>query len=195
MKGYTIWTLVFTALVLLSTSTMVVLGIAPSWSQYALTSLAILLTITLYSISTIYRDRSWLHVRSKDEMFYLNKAHTKAMRFGHWNRITSVLFFLIMITPVTLISIYPELENVFWAQAVVFAHYIFTGGGIGGVYTDIWFYYPKYSALWWKYIIAMVICLFLFIGGAFVFNWYEVGHGEIIVMLPGLVHVITTNKE
>ena len=188
MKGYRVWTVVFVLLVLGTTSTMAILNFAPSWSQYALTALSSLLLATLYSISVLYRDRSWLHPLADQRLLKIGKWEIKQ---GQWNRVISVLFALIMFTPVTLLEFYPEAKAL-WSGLLVILHYIFTGAGLLAAYIGIFFYYKKGSKRL-IYLLFMILSVLGF-GAAFIFDWYTIGVGEIIAALPPTVFILSTNK-
>ena len=190
MKGYRVWTIVFVVLVLCTTTTMVVLNIAPSWSQYALTAFSSLLLATLYSISVLYRDRSWLHP-NKD--VFLFKVFGFDFTQGQWNRVISVIFALIMFTPVTLLDLYPEAKAL-WSGFLVIMHYVFTGAGLVVAYLGIYFYYRTNWSKKGIYLFFMIVCALSF-GLSFITDLYTVGLGEIIASLPPIVFVLSTNKD
>ena len=190
MRGYTVWTIVFIILVLFTTTTMVVLNVAPSWSQYALTALSSLLLATLYSISVLYRDRSWLHPHRDVFLFRIGKWEFNQ---GQWNRVISVIFALIMFTPVTLLDFYPEAKAL-WSGFLVFMHYVFTGAGLLAAYLGIHFYYRGQLSIRIKYLVFMIVCALGF-GFSFITDWYTVGVGEIIASLPPIVFILSTNFE
>jgi hypothetical protein len=189
MKGYRLWTVVFVLLVLTTTSTMAILNFAPSWSQYALTALSSLLLATLYSISVLYRDRSWLHPKKNELLFKIGKLEFNQ---GQWNRVISILFALIMFTPVTLLEFYPEAKAL-WSGLLVTMHYIFTGAGLLAAYIAIFFYYTK-SSTRLTYLAFMILSVLGF-GAAFIYDWYTIGVGEIIASLPPIFFILSTNKE
>jgi hypothetical protein len=158
----------------------------PSWSQYALGSLAFILTIALYNISVIYRDRSWLHFARLEPVFW-------GLRREHLDRITGILFFGIMITPVTLLDIYPEANSAI-TRTIVLLHYVFTGAGLLVAYSGVWTCYIKGSAKWKGMVLTMVI-------GALGFGWsfmgapYTIGFGELLASIAPMIYILTTNKD
>jgi len=188
MKGFRLWTMVFVALVVATTLTMVILNYAPSWSQYALTALSSLLLATLYSISTLYRDRSWLHPLSNNRLFRIGKWE---FTHGQWNRVISVLFALIMFTPVTLLEFYPEAKAL-WSGILVIMHYVFTGAGLLAAYIGIFYFYPPGKKRY-AYLAFMVLAVLGF-GVAFITDLYTVGVGEIIASAPPMIFILSTNK-
>jgi len=200
MKGFRLWTFILAIQVVLTTLAMAILNYAPSWSQYALTIFSMMLISTLWSISTIYRDRSWTHFRKLDRMFFLKEflfwGVKKEIRQEHWNRQTGFLFALVMFTPVTLVGLAETLgmEIKFWMQAIVFAHYLFTGFAIASSYVGIFFYNKKHQSKWWAYLFGMIVCASFFVLN-FHFQWTTVGYAEIVVALPAIAHILTTNKK
>jgi len=200
MKGVQLWTKILAGLIIILTSTMVLMNYAPSWSQYALGIFSFFLTITLWSISIIYRDRSWNHPKRNMVMFELRKylffGKKQEIRQEHWDRQTSLLFACVMFTPVTLITLAESngIEITWWISTIVFMHYVFTGVAILSSYIGIFFGNKNGSILWFKYLIGMILAIVLF-ALSFIIDLYTTGMGEIFAMLPPLVYILTTNKK
>lgn len=194
MKGHRVWVVYNVAIVLAAVITMVVFNYSPSWSQYALTAFGMLLTIALRNISVIFRDRSYLHPLKLTLLFL-------GIRREHLDRATSEAFFLIMITPVTLLEAFPQYSNNDLFKYIVYTHYIATFTGLFLAYIGIYTYYKKYSQMWYAMFFSMIICSMAFIWAVISQQlWYKgikapytIGFGELMASLPVIIYILESN--
>jgi len=163
MKGARLLVLILNDIALGLATIMVVLNLYPSWSQYAMTLEAPLLTTTLSCISSAFLIRSFTFY---DRQISLFKIRGMEVRIGQLNRVTGFLFIGVLCTPVT----HPH-------SLIQSLHLILTASAIITALLEIVFYNKTKLA----YLGAGVAVVGFLL--AYVHEVYSIGLGELIVAL------------
>ena len=184
MYGQRLRLVVFASCALGFGLTMAILNYAQSWSQYALTFLGFLLTITLTPIILMFWERAALHKRRFDVFYKWAKIN---VRLEHLNRYTALMFVGVLATPVT----YSTLFDNELAVIIENAHLAFTGLAILGVYLEMIRYYPTWSRLWWVNTLLINLAIANFFT-ALIERHMSVGWGETVIAAVAMYHYFKT---
>lgn len=190
MFGYRLRTLVFGTLGLFIVTVLTLLATAPSWSQTALTSFGYLLTAGLLFIASSFGERAVAHPEKNRTFFKLFK---KPVRLEHLSRFTQIMFFAIIVFPVTQVEAFPDKVNAI-NKIIDFIHYPVTGLAILGVTLEMLFWYKKWTKNWWINVIAIGLAVTYFILEVTV-GLISIAAGELAIAYAGFGHIIKTNHK